>query len=335
MKEIWSPVTLDLPESLALDWDGTIRVANNYDFTPLDACEVRWRLLRDPGPGSDALGEIDSGSSRLPAIEAHGSGTFRIVPTKGPSTGDILHVTVTGPKGGELWTWSATFGVAASEVGRVVLNAPSDRRVAPASAPGITPTLIAYRREKKVLVPVEVAPSALKTQWHSLGNGAWRLDYSYELDGAFDLAGVRLLGPGTAFESKRWLGRGPYRVWQNRMEGGVLDVHELAYNDSTPGESWAYPEFNGFFRDWRWLDVRTGAGRFIVENSSGVPYLGLGRVRDGVYGLLDLPDVGLAVLDVIPPIGTKFTTAEVMGPQSQTRTIHGVHSGTIVVRTER
>ena len=31
--------------------------------------------------------------------------------------------------------------------------------------------------------------------------------------------------------SKRWLGAGPYRVWQNRIHGTQYDVWENDYND--------------------------------------------------------------------------------------------------------
>lgn len=45
--------------------------------------------------------------------------------------------------------------------------------------------------------------------------------------------------------SKRWVGDGPYRVWQNRLHGPQLGVWENEYNDPVPGESFVYPEFKG------------------------------------------------------------------------------------------
>jgi hypothetical protein len=195
--------------------------------------------------------------------------------------------------------------------------------------------LIAFRRDDRKFVPVDVAADSLKTEWRNLSNGTWRLDYSYALDGEFDIAGVRLLPAGTEFKAKQWLGRGPYRVWQNRMEGGVIDMHSLAWNDSTPGETFEYPEFTGYFRDWRWLSIETAEQRMTVENVSGVPFHGIGKPRDGVNGLLELPDVGLAFLDVIPAMRNKFHTTAQLGPQSLPRKISGTRSGILVVRFER
>lgn len=327
VKEIWSPVQIDAPEVLPADWDGVLGVSNHYNFTNLNTCSLRWRLLKDAGIDTGSLSEVASGSVRLPAIGPGQSGDVRLEFPRNRGDAGILQATAIGPEGEELWTYSASLE-SRHEVA-------SGESVAGSPPTWIKPELIAYRREVRSFVPVSVAASALVTEWRRLADGAWRLDYSYTLDGEFDIAGIRVLGPETTLLSKRWLGRGPYRVWQNRMEGGVLDVHEVAYNDSTPGESWAYPEFKGFFRDWRWLALKTPTGRLTVDNVSGVPFFGIGKPRDGVNGLLDLPDVGLAFLDVIPPIGTKFTTAEKLGPQSQTRTISGTHSGTLVFRLPR
>ena len=87
-----------------------------------------------------------------------------------------------------------------------------------------------------------------------------RLEDEYALDGVFDMAGVQFDFPEQQVKGIRWLGKGPYRVWQNRMEGTRLDVWENKYNNTTPGESWVYPEFKGYFRDWRWATFNTSAG---------------------------------------------------------------------------
>jgi hypothetical protein len=45
-----------------------------------------------------------------------------------------------------------------------------------------------------------------------------------------------------------------------------------------------------------------------------------------------LPATGWAFLDIIPPIGSKFTLAGVMGPESPSRQVNGVHRGTVLFR---
>lgn len=324
VKEIWSPVQIGAPAELPADWNGRLSVSNHYSFTSLDTCKIRWRLLRDGGPSLKTLEELHAGEVRLPAIAPGSDGEVRLSLPADWHRADLLHATAIGPGGEQLWT--SSFSIAAAP-------APVAQIAAITSPPaGLSAELIAYRRDDRKFVRVETPESALTAEWRSLGGGAWRLDYNCALEGEFDIVGVRVLPAGTLFESKRWLGRGPYRVWQNRMEGGVLDVHEVAWNDSTPGETFEYPEFTGYFRDWRWLSVETSVGRITIENASGVPFFGIGKPRDGVNGLLDLPDVGLAFLDVIPAMRNKFHSTEQLGPQSQRRKITGTHSGTLIIR---
>ena len=221
------------------------------------------------------------------------------------------------------------------------------------------PTLLTLKRQDRTFVPVGSEPKLRSIEhgtftyqgtawikatyeapqmtliWRVGFDGRVELDYDFAAAGELDVVGLRFDLPDAVLKSKRWLGQGPYRVWRNRMEGGQFAVHEVAFNDSTPGESYAYPEFKGYFRDWRWLTLETTAGRLIVEPSpSGghAPFFGLGKPRDGVNGLLDLPDVGLSFLEVIPAMRNKFHTTDQLGPQSLTPTAKGSYSGAVVFR---
>jgi hypothetical protein len=165
-------------------------------------------------------------------------------------------------------------------------------------------------------------PAGLKAQ----------LDYEYVFDGLVDMVGVQFKSPETTIDRVRWLGRGPYRVWQNRMQGTRLDVWENAYNDSTPGESWIYPEFKGYFRDWRWAAFDTPGGRMTISTDTPDSFLGLFKPKDGVNGLLDLPDIGIALLDVIPAMRNKFHTTDEIGPQSKPRQVSGTVRRTLHFR---
>jgi hypothetical protein len=119
------------------------------------------------------------------------------------------------------------------------------------------------------------------------------------------------------------------------MQGTRLDVWQNAYNNTTPGESWVYPEFKGYFRGWRWARLETTEGSLIAANGGEGGFLGIYTPNDGKVGpVLNLPATGLAFLDVIPPIGSKFTPASAMGPESQSRQVSGVHHGTIRMRFE-
>jgi hypothetical protein len=160
------------------------------------------------------------------------------------------------------------------------------------------------------------------------------LSYEYAFDGAVDLLGIAFELPERNVQSKRWLGFGPYRVYRNRREGGVLDVHEVAFNDPIPGQTYAYPEFKGYFRDWQWITLQTTSGVLSIQNLSGVPFLGLYGPRDGEPSMLAFPNPGISFLDVIPAIGTKFDDPDDLGPQSQTPKVKGTKAGTIVFKFE-
>jgi hypothetical protein len=170
-----------------------------------------------------------------------------------------------------------------------------------------------------------------KVSWSRSGDG-FLLSYQLAYEGTADIFGVQFALPEDAVKSKRWVGHGPYRVWQNRLKGGVFDLHETAYNDATPGEAYAYPEFKGYFGAWRWLELTTSAGRIIIENASAVPHFGLYRPRGGTQPVLALPDVGVSFLSVIPAMGTKFQEPGTLGPQSQPRNAFSGHHGSLRFR---
>lgn len=219
------------------------------------------------------------------------------------------------------------------------------------------PRAAAYRREGRAHVEVPDAGGLDSITWRTDGpqvvveatyhgmlrKVAWRigpaadaaeLEYEYAYDGDVDVLGITFDADAGSLSGKRWLGRGPYRVYRNRREGGVIDLHDVAYNDPIPGQSFDYPEFRGYFGDWRWmvLGLRAGEGRLAIENGSRVPFLGLFGPRDGQPAMLAFPDTGLAFLDVIPAQGTKFDTPDTMGPQSRTPRASGVKRGRIVLR---
>jgi hypothetical protein len=143
-----------------------------------------------------------------------------------------------------------------------------------------------------------------------------------------------MLGVGFDYPEKnmktiRWLGRGPYRSWQNRQEGAGLDVWENQYNDPTPGESWIYPEFKGYFRDWKWATFGTTEGKITVSTDVDNLNLGVYKPKDGQEGLLNFPETGITFLDVIPAMRNKFHTTDEIGPQSKAKQVTGLKRRTI------
>lgn len=169
-----------------------------------------------------------------------------------------------------------------------------------------------------------------KAQWTITPDGALELDYVYNFSGVVELIGVYFDYPENMVLSKRWLGEGPYRVWQNRLHGTVYDVWENEYNDPIPGETFTYPEFKGYFARVTWMDIRTKEGTIRITNSQPDAYIGVYQPRDGRDRLLyTLPESGIAILDIIPAVRNKVNSTDLCGPSSQPAWVDGERRGKI------
>ena len=184
-----------------------------------------------------------------------------------------------------------------------------------------------------VVVDVSYFGALQTVSWRISPDGIVKLDYAYAYDGVVELMGVKFDYPESAMKSIRWLGRGPFRVWQNRLHGTTLDVWENKYNDPIPGESFVYPEFKGFFNDWRWAVFETVEGSIAMGNGSPGSYLGVYTPRDGREATLyTLPETGLAIFDVIPALRNKVNATDLIGPSSQPQWVSGVRRGSILLK---
>jgi hypothetical protein len=183
-----------------------------------------------------------------------------------------------------------------------------------------------------VQVHVEYDGAMRQATWTVYPTGWISLDYEYELNGQFDIFGVSFDYPESKMEVMRFLGQGPYRVWKNRLKGGTFNVWSNKYKNDIPGVTWDFPEFKGYYRDWRWVVFSTAQGDITIVNATPELFLGVYRPNDGpapANTKLNLPDTGIALLHGIPAIGTKFDKPEVLGPQSQKNKASGVYKGTV------
>ena len=169
-----------------------------------------------------------------------------------------------------------------------------------------------------------------KVVWTIISDGRVCLDYTYRYDGVVELMGIAFDYPEGNMQGKRWLGKGPYRVWQNRLHGPTLGVWQNDYNDPVPAESFTYPEFKGFFADWQWATFQTNEGSFSLINETPDAYLGVYTPRDGRDGLLyTFSELGLSVLQVIPAVRNKVNATDLVGPSSQPQWVRGDQQGRI------
>jgi hypothetical protein len=165
------------------------------------------------------------------------------------------------------------------------------------------------------------------------GDGSLRLDYRYALEGEFAYHGVTFELPEENMLSLRWLGEGPYRVWQNRQRGNSLGLHENVRREQQPGESWNYPEFDGYFAGVRWAQLATTAGPLTLAGLSPQTYFRIATPRiTHPHTTLDFPAGDLSFLHAIPAMGSKGKPSEQAGPASQWAKATGAYEGTVVFR---
>jgi len=169
-------------------------------------------------------------------------------------------------------------------------------------------------------------------KWRLQPNGWLRLDYEYELAGDQPYPGVTFDYPEGKVKGMRWLGRGPYRVWKNRLGGMTHNVWTKPYNDTKTGASWQYPEFKGFHADMYWAVIDTEDGPLTVVTEDEGLFL---RMLTPAYGqdprhaAVKFPPGAISFLHGIAPIGTKFNKPENLGPQGEPNRPAGRYKGTL------
>ncbi|MGS2741010.1 glycoside hydrolase family 2 TIM barrel-domain containing protein [Sinomicrobium sp. M5D2P17] len=149
------------------------------------------------------------------------------------------------------------------------------------------------------------------------------LNYEYKVPGGSDFMGITFQYPEKHIKGMKWLGKGPYRVWKNRLKGVGFGVWKKSYNNTVTGESgWEYPEFKGYHADLHWVKIDTDESPFTIHSgTSGLFFQMLSpekpRGAGNDYTSPPFPEGDLGFLHAISPIGTKFHAPETLGPQGQ------------------
>ncbi|MFL5807940.1 MAG: glycoside hydrolase family 2 protein, partial [Flavisolibacter sp.] len=197
--------------------------------------------------------------------------------------------------------------------------------------------LRSFNEGDKKIVESDYTGSLKYCRWIMHGNGWLELQYEYELNGSFPFAGISFTYPENYVLGAKWLGKGPYRVWKNRLQGVTENVWQNAYNNQQTGAApWTYPEFKGYYADISWMEMNTVEGKFLVATPDPGLYV---RLFD-FYGLSgpkphpDLPPGNLSFLDCIPPIGTKLAlnisaNTTQLGPSSELQKMMGTYKRTL------
>lgn len=109
VREIWAPVVLTEP-SMTAEWEGAVEVLNDYHFTHLNECRVRWELGRFPtlmDGGTAGFQAMADGVAAGPPVEPQATGTLRIPLPGDWRDHDALRLTVIDRDGLDLrqWIW--------------------------------------------------------------------------------------------------------------------------------------------------------------------------------------------------------------------------------------
>jgi len=149
-----------------------------------------------------------------------------------------------------------------------------------------------------------------------------KLHYQPE-NGPLPYTGASFSMPESEIHSVSFLGKGPYRVWKNRMAGVGFNIWDKKYNKSITGHSgFEYPEFKGYYSNLYWARIYDKQDRhFTVYSHTEDLFLRLLTPEEAPQAArtsLDHPPGDLSFMLGIPAIGTKFKDAEELGPQSGT-----------------
>jgi hypothetical protein len=208
--------------------------------------------------------------------------------------------------------------------GELVALRQGDRRMPLTAGPrfGATarPATVGCAAEEAGTVVVRDAGPLVEARWRLLAGGALDLTYRYTAQGLGPVHGPGFALPRDQVRAVRWRGRGPYRVWANRLEGPLYGVWRNEANDTMTGVTWTVPEFTGFFADPEWVEWELAEGIVRVEGIEGPGFFQNfhpGVPVDPRFTVAQNHPSAVAFLHGISGIGTKFHRAQDLGPQGR------------------
>lgn len=143
--------------------------------------------------------------------------------------------------------------------------------------------------------------------WTFGADGTAVVDVGYHFGGVVDLMCVSFDYPESNVVSKEWVGNGPYRVWQNRLQGPQYGYWSNSYNDPVPGESWDYPEFKGYFAGVDWMRLHTTEGNITIGNAPHYYIRSMNRATAATICSMNFPVPASPSLALSLPSATKST----------------------------
>lgn len=370
IREVWSPIYIDRLH-VTPSFDGRVLVSNRYLFTHLDECSMRYRVKTLEGQ------VLHAGKVTLPSILPGESGyatlqEFRDSDDNSSASilwqGDVLELIAYGSKGEEVCTWTApihradeqTFSPQATAWSTVTFDEQGIFRTDSLAGPFPVGMKAEVIRHKQYTEPDGTLVNTFwyqggidSIQWRQTPDGLLHMDAvmlnderghgmrSFLTDESKWTVGLTFTYPEQQVDSLRWIGRGPYRVWRNRLKGQQFGRWALAYNNTVTGDYNApmpplYPEFKGYRSDFRWMELQNkDSSSWRVGTLNEGLYLRLFTPEEAVdqtpgemgglqeteprkqeRSMVRFPSGDISFLLSIPPIQS-YKPLEQLGPQSQ------------------
>ncbi|WP_207531783.1 glycoside hydrolase family 2 protein [Desertivirga arenae] len=170
----------------------------------------------------------------------------------------------------------------------------------------------------------------MTVRWKMQPSGWVEVSYQYSLNGKYPFAGISFNYPEGLVTGVKWLGKGPYRVWKNRLQGVTFNVFEKRYNNTQTGTSpWIFPEFKGYYSEVVWMELSTMEGKFTIASPDNDLFVRLFDfyASNGQEPHPQLPTGNISFLDGIPPVGSKmginYESVKGLGPGSDLNEFNG------------
>lgn len=254
----------------------------------------------------------------------------------------VARVTVIEDSAGVTMTAGTTSVTIAKDTGRLAGARRSGRQVPLTDGPALVMgtsalrALTHFRDGTAHVVQADYRGDLKSVRWRLDTSGWLRLDYHYHRTGPHDFLGVTFAFPESMTTGVTWLGDGPHRVWKNRRRGVTPGVWSKAYNDTATGAAgWKYPEFKGYHANTRWAVLHTTVGNITMVAEQEGLFLRLFTPQVGPdprFTAAPFPSGDISFLDGIPPIGNKFHSVDVLGPDSLPNLATGDYRRTIHLR---
>ena len=129
--------------------------------------------------------------------------------------------------------------------------------------------------------------------------------------------------PESEAKAMRWVGKGPYRVWRNRLRGPVFGLWEKEYNNTITGEGASrlvYPEFKGYHANVYWAQLLSDTAPLTVYSETDGLYFRVFTPEEPRHRtertMQPFPAGDLSFLLEIPGMRS-YKPIEQLGPEAQ------------------